>query len=210
MIKRSIVRTQVVVLVFAFVGVVFAPTGEAACEAPRISVIPTTGSPGSNLIVSGEGWAAECNDTISCQTGQQCTEPPPSPPSKAIAITLKQGDRSWPLATVDAAPDYAFKVSSSIPSDAQPGAATIEAPPAQPASFRVGPAVRTQIGEKKEKLKQLRGKGRLKKQLRDRMKNERFGAVADADDQDVWVAYVFGAFAIVLIGLGVVMIKRQV
>ncbi len=207
--QRFIVRTQVVVLVFAFIGVVYAPAGEAACAAPSISVVPTTGSPGSNVMVSGAGWAVECHDMISCQVGQQCTEPPPSPANKGIVITFKQGERSQRLATVDAAPDYTFKVSISVPSDATPGPSTIEARPAQPVAFTVGPEVRTQIDEKKEKLDKLRGKGRLKKQLRDRIRRERFENVADPDDEDTWVSWVVAVGALALIGLAVALIRRR-
>jgi hypothetical protein len=202
-IKRCFVRAQVVVLVLAFVGVAFAPEGEAVCAAPRISVVPMTGSPGSNFTVSGGNWAAECNDVITCQIGRQCTEPPPSPPNRGIVIAFEQGERTWPLATVDAAPDYTFKVSTSVPADAKSGPATIEAAGAQPVAFTVGRPPRVGIDKERLKNRSKIPPGQLRK-IREQLQDK-----PDPVDEDVWVSYLAAGLATGLLALAAFMLRRR-
>lgn len=82
---------------------------------------------------------------------------------------------------------YALSVSTYVPAEAQPG-----------------PPIR--IKEKRELPEHA--KLRLK-EIRDRVRRDRGRLVADPDDEDVWASYVAAAGALALIGLGLVMVRRN-
>jgi hypothetical protein len=74
------------------------------------------------MTVVGSGFFVGCNDTS--VNGQA---PPPMPPDHGVRIELRQGNRSFALATVDADSSYAFSTSVTIPAAAAVGRASIVA-----------------------------------------------------------------------------------
>lgn len=132
-------RKLTLVLVAALAGVFFyvAPA-QAMCVAPSVSVDPAKGAPGDEIVVKGAYFAGDCNDTVVCQEGQPCTEPPKAAPQTGIDVVFEQNGQQWPLGTVDASPDdYSWTLSAKVPV-AETGKATIEANGApEPAAFEV-------------------------------------------------------------------------
>ena len=76
-------------------------------------------APGETFRLHGKGFAGDCYD------GNQLGRPPPE---RDIPIGLRQGEKSWRLATVDAgpAPDYVLDAELTVPEDARPGRAVVE------------------------------------------------------------------------------------
>lgn len=87
----------------------------ADCVAPSISA-PRTVLAGEDLVVTGEEFAAECNDT-----GSGCVVPRRSPPLTDVAVDLSDGFDSVASTVVDANEDYAFEARLPVPAGAAPG-----------------------------------------------------------------------------------------
>ncbi len=215
MIRRLLASTQVMVLGFGFLSFGFIEPAAAACAAPTIAVSPLVGPPGSGMTVSGKYFTPDCNDTISC-TPEGCETPAPHRPQKQIEIRFKQGERNLLLSIVDANPDLNFSVATSVPSDTQPGPATIEASPAQPVTFTVGPPARVRIRDGNALPRPDDGSKRptpnreqVRDHLRQRVQRERPRLVADPDDQDAWAPYVAAAGALAIIGLAIALRRRE-
>src|SRR2546426_55713 len=74
-----------------------APTpASAACAAPTITIKPTSGPPGTAVVVTGNAFFSVCNDVI--------VPGPTTPPTPDHAIRLQfvEGGQTVPLGTVDA------------------------------------------------------------------------------------------------------------
>ena len=90
---------------------------EDACVAARPDAEPSQAAPGESFRLHGEGFRDGCNDT----------GPPflPEPPQRDIRIEMRQGERTWRLAVVDADPDYTLGTELEVPADAGPGQAVV-------------------------------------------------------------------------------------
>jgi hypothetical protein len=90
----------------------------ASCVGPTLQLNPEAAPADATVQASGEWFAADCYDT-----GQGGTPPP----LEDLTIEVRQGDRSWPVATgVDAGGDhYTFEVPIRLPEDLQPGSAEV-------------------------------------------------------------------------------------
>lgn len=84
-------------------------------------VAPAVISPGASFTASGTSFEEECR-SIGCAS---C--PAPASPMENIVITLRQGERSWVLATVDA--DKANRITARVtaPADLEAGEAVLSA-----------------------------------------------------------------------------------
>lgn len=101
----------------AFLALPFAAAPAAAgCAAPSVAVSDPTPFAGDGLEVTGEYFAAECNDT-----GGVCSRPRRSPPERDIPVTLQQGSSVLDEVIVDAGQDHAFIVTLTVPANAKPG-----------------------------------------------------------------------------------------
>lgn len=109
----------------------------AACVAPTIEASPTKAAPGESFTVNGRYFAAECRDVVVCDVGKPCPSLTPSPASRGIHLDLRQGSRSFRLATVNARSDYTFSAPVRVPAQTRPGAATLVADGQWTAPFRV-------------------------------------------------------------------------
>ncbi len=89
---------------------------QASCAGPQVSVSPATAAPGDEVRVRGRFFLTDCYDT-----GQTGTPPP----SQDLAVAFRAGERTVPLATLDAAPDGTIDTTVRVPDDAPPGAAQI-------------------------------------------------------------------------------------
>lgn len=153
--QRQIPRLFVVIAL-ATVGygtsAALAPPVEAACAAPRITVEPDRGAPGSSVLVEGRNFAAECRDTVTCEVGEPCEEPEPSPPVENVTVLFTQGGETSEVGTAPPRDDYGFELEVEVPSDADGGAASFSARGSngfetQPVDFTVEPADSQEVEE---------------------------------------------------------------
>ena len=92
------------------------PPAVAGCAAPYLTVNDSELQVGDPLIVQGEHFAAECNDT-----GIGCTGPRRSPPSRGIDLELRHEGQIVASMVVDADDRFAFTVEFTVPEDAPAG-----------------------------------------------------------------------------------------
>lgn len=84
---------------------------------------PSRASPGETFRLHGGGFRDGCNDTNLPFLKE--------PPQQDIRVEMRQGGRSWTLASGLAAggpPDYTLDVKLKVPADAEPGRAVIVIP----------------------------------------------------------------------------------
>ena len=97
--------------------------GSAQCGQVAPSAEPSRAAPGETFRLHGGGFAEGCNDT-----GPPFLE---EPARRDIRVEMRQGGRSWTLASGLAAgdpPDYALDVELKVPADAEPGGAVVAVP----------------------------------------------------------------------------------
>lgn len=112
-------RRLVPVLLLALAGVlmfaVISPVGAQTCDDPALEAEETTVRAGDPITVTGTGFDPECAEGA-------------GPHSPDVVITLVQGDATEELATVKATDDDpSFEADLDIPSDLNPGSATLTA-----------------------------------------------------------------------------------
>lgn len=98
-------------------------TSAAECGQQAPSVEPSRADPEETFRVYGGGFREGCNDT-----GPPFFE---EPARRDIRVEMRQGGRSWTLASGLAAsdpPDYALDVKLKVPTDAKPGRAVVAIP----------------------------------------------------------------------------------
>ncbi|MBD0323987.1 MAG: hypothetical protein ICV72_11470 [Aldersonia sp.] len=83
-------------------------------------VVPDQIAAGAVLEVSGTGFETRCG-------GLGCASCPAPRPLKDVAITLRQGDQSWVLATVDANAANKIEAKVNVPAGLVPGEAVVTA-----------------------------------------------------------------------------------
>ena len=122
----SYLKALFVLIAFSLTATLLVPVADATCLPPDISLSAVKGERGTMLTVTGQHFAAGCNDTG-----------PPfgilggifglgrSPRAKKNKILLKQGEESILLTTVDADSKYRFSVTVTIPVNAALGPATL-------------------------------------------------------------------------------------
>ena len=118
-----------VFIAFSLTVTLLVPVADATCLTPQISLSAVQGERGTMLTVTGQHFAAACNDTgpdfgiigriFNIGLGR------PVPRYKKIKILLKQGENSIMLATVDADSKYRFSVPVTIPVNATLGLAAL-------------------------------------------------------------------------------------
>jgi hypothetical protein len=97
-----------------------------SCAAPTIEVAPASGRPGTDVVVTGQHFAADCNDTVQCDPSG-CHPQPPAPPTESVELTFVQGEQTWPLTTAHPDQTYGFTETVTVPSGATPGPALVRA-----------------------------------------------------------------------------------
>ena len=155
------------------------------------------------MTVSGKYFTSDCNDVLTCVEGRPCETPAAERPQTDIEIVFKQGNRTWPLATIDAQPDLTFSIATTVPSEAKRGPAEVVAAPAQPAKFEVGGPPRVDIDKERLKNRNKIPPGQLRK-IR-----EQLAGKPDQDDEDVWASFLAAGLAIGLVVLGGLMLRRR-
>ena len=88
----------------------------------REVVAPESIAPGEKVEIAGTGYHNGDCSSLGCAS---CSRP--ATRAKNVDITLRQGDKSWTLATVDANGEYTIKAEVTAPADVAPGAAVITA-----------------------------------------------------------------------------------
>jgi hypothetical protein len=118
-------------LVIAAAMGAFPRIGRADCAAPQVSTVRSA-EPGTIILVRGQYWASECNDTSSCTSGcisMSCTEAgAQSPPETGLRVTVVPADapegREGTILVqgLDADPEtYAIRVGTFLPAELEPG-----------------------------------------------------------------------------------------
>lgn len=93
---------------------------QAACAAPAVEVTQKRVAPGESFEVNGVAFATGCEDVI--VNGEPVED---SGPQRDIAIKLRQGSRTWDLATVNARQDSSLSAEVRMPLQAAKGGATV-------------------------------------------------------------------------------------
>lgn len=93
-----------------------AAPANAGCPAPEITV-PNAVVAGEDLVVTGDFFAAECNDA-----GMGCVAPRRSPPMTGVTVALAGSFDTVTMEVVDAAEDYSLAATLPVPADLEPGA----------------------------------------------------------------------------------------
>lgn len=114
-----------VLIAFSLTVTLLVPVADATCAAPHISLSAVKGERGTMLTVTGQHFAAGCNDVVIPFWGIFGLGR--SPRAKKIKILLKQGEKSILLTTVDADSKYRFSVTVTIPVNATLGPTTFVA-----------------------------------------------------------------------------------
>jgi hypothetical protein len=105
-------------LVLAGLAVSTAGPAGASCAGPRISVSTGVVAPSGTVLIEGDGFGTDCNDTGG-------DGPPLGDPQKKIPVTFQQGEAPTQLGAVDADSEYQVRLSVRIPESALTGNATI-------------------------------------------------------------------------------------
>lgn len=106
---RNRLAAAVVVLVLA------GTPAHADCPGPSFDA-PRAVVAGHDLVVTGQDFAAECNDT-----GIGCLGPRRSPPSENITVELQGAFTTVDSAVVSADENYELEAVLSVPEDTEPG-----------------------------------------------------------------------------------------
>jgi hypothetical protein len=119
-------KALLVLIAFSLTVTLLVTVADASCAAPDISLSATKGERGKMLTISGQYFAAGCND-VGPNFGifGGILGLGHSPRAKKIKILLKQGEKSLLLTTVDADSKYRFSVKVAIPVNATLGLATL-------------------------------------------------------------------------------------
>lgn len=102
-------------------------SGACAAVAPAVEVRPARVAPRGEFELRGEGFVGRyyCDDTGSPGSWGERRR---NAPDRNIRVELVQGDRSWDLSPLDSDPDFAFRESLMVPTDAEPGAGPSSGP----------------------------------------------------------------------------------
>ena len=112
------------------------PAATAGCAGPQLAVgqrvepepAPTAVTIGQVVTVTGEWFHTGCDDT---GQGAGCGAPPSEQePMRGVSLVLEQGGTTVPLGTADAgdrSDRYRVDWQAQVPSDLQPGPATLQA-----------------------------------------------------------------------------------
>ena len=120
---RRFVETGLLICTGFTLALIFAPVANAMCVPPSIKLSAFRGEPGKALTVTGKNFWLRCNDVVI-----KGVKPPPSEPARDIKILLRQGDKSFLLATVSTADTkLRFSVIVIVPVDAALGMASVVA-----------------------------------------------------------------------------------
>ena len=91
--------------------------GSAACARGAPVLEPSRAAPGEAFRFSGGGFGGGCNDSNMPDW--------PEPPQQDVRIEMRQGGKTWGLATADADKDYGIEATLEVPEDAVPGEALV-------------------------------------------------------------------------------------
>lgn len=111
-------------VLLAPVGCTGNPSAACAGMASSIGVEPEQVALGSTFEAQGEGFG----ELVECDDAGLATEEPEGArfePRTDIAVKLRQGSKTWELASVDANREFAFREKLRLPEDAVSGRATV-------------------------------------------------------------------------------------
>jgi hypothetical protein len=83
---------------------------EAACPSPSIEAVPSLAASGAKFRLRGHDFSSGCDKAT---------------PARGVRIYLRQGGKTWRLATLDADRDLEFDTTLRVPGDAVPGRTTL-------------------------------------------------------------------------------------
>ena len=113
-------NASLAVLLFAWLAVssgCAALGGSAACGRGAPVLEPERAAPGEAFVFRGGGFGGGCDDSNLPEW--------PEPPQQDVRIEMRQGGKTWGLATADADKDYRIEATLEVPEDAEPGEALV-------------------------------------------------------------------------------------
>jgi hypothetical protein len=109
----------------------------ASCVGPTVKFKPTRITRGDVLTITGQYFGDDCLDTGTVPQGVG----PLGSPLTGLAIVIDQGEREFLVATGSADSDYEFQVEVVVPSELEPGEATLSIIGAGDARLTITPAL---------------------------------------------------------------------
>ncbi|PFG42614.1 hypothetical protein ATJ88_1277 [Isoptericola jiangsuensis] len=103
--------------------------GENACAAPAVEADPATVAPGDTMEITGVGFAHGCEDHPAAEESTSMTDVP---------VRWLQGGVTVDLGVVDADEHGGWALRATVPADAVPGQARIDASPSTGVEITVG------------------------------------------------------------------------
>ena len=144
--RQTSMRRSFLVLLLALLGLTLLPGGgpaAASCAAPTIEE-PTVLVRGTQTSVDGRGFVDGCRDSQGCGVGcGDCEyDDPPEEPYAAVELRLRQGGRTWVLATEDAGTADDDRLGQvtwtfTVPDGVRPGRARLSTEQSGPVAVRV-------------------------------------------------------------------------
>lgn len=127
-----------VLMAAAGLGVVAPQPSSASCAGSQLVPATTSGPadtvpalvlhPGRSATVEGRFFHNGCEDSYSTGGCGRGKYDDPQSPMQGVVLTLRQGEREWPLGSADAADrdrGYAISWAVEIPTEARPGPAVL-------------------------------------------------------------------------------------
>jgi hypothetical protein len=109
----------------------------ASCVGPTVKFKPSRITRGGVLTITGQYFGDDCLDTGTVPPGVE----PLGSPLTGLAIVIDQGEREFLVATGSADSDYEFQVDIVVPSELEPGEATLSIIGAGDARLPISPAL---------------------------------------------------------------------
>jgi hypothetical protein len=121
--RRLVLRIVLIGTAGVLVGLVASvgPTARADCVAPSFTHDAQTIGRGETIVVTGMFWGTECYDTGPPPEGQGAL----GEPATDVEVYVVQGDVEVLVARGRAASDYTFEVEVPVPTELEPGPATV-------------------------------------------------------------------------------------
>lgn len=114
-VRRALVGSLVMAAMGAMVAIP-TPAGAAPCQAPTVSVSPSSAVAGGSFTITGKSFFIGCGDVL--------TRPSPD---RGIVLELAAGPSPRPLGTVDAGADGGFTVTRTVPDGTPAGSGSVRA-----------------------------------------------------------------------------------
>ncbi|GII99860.1 hypothetical protein CLV28_1008 [Sediminihabitans luteus] len=102
----------------------------AACEAPSITVEPRAVAPGESVMITGEGFMSDCDDTPDGDAGD---------PLQGLEVVFDHDGQTYAGGTADAGPSGTLSITVPVPLDLPAGKVDVSVGTSEPETITVSP-----------------------------------------------------------------------